>query len=178
MSYFTGGRLTLTSFNKSSSEDNLLGTDYGFTQESENDHGSWSIITEMYPLQIHVNGSEPQQPQPVTSSMFTQQYYPYYVPPNEANSSSYVMMNSHSVNGTDTLSPFAVQPSSSLPQLSPASSDPSGSPSYGTSRLSTPTTPASTHSFIPSPTLSQGDHMPQQDSQVLTSDVCHIYLFI
>jgi hypothetical protein len=138
--------------------------------------------TQMYPMQIHVNDSTPQHPQLSPSSMFSDHWnnYANYVPSNEANSTSsnYLITNNtntYSPNDSNTLSPFAVQPPSSLPQLSPANSDLSLSPSYGTSRLSTPTTPASTHSFIPSPTLSQGDHMLQQDSQVGTSDVRHIY---
>lgn len=136
--------------------------------------------TQMYPMQIHVNDPAPQHSQLSPSSMFSEHWnnYANYVPSNEANSSSsnyLITNNSYSPSDSNTLSPFAVQPPPSLPQLSAANSDLSRSPSYGTSRLSTPTTPASTHSFIPSPTLSQGDQMLQQDSQVGTSDVRHIY---
>lgn len=176
MSYFTSGRPTLTS-SKSSSQDNILESDYSFTHESEVNQGPWP--QQMYPLQIHLNGSAPHHPQLTPSPIFSDSWnnYAEYVSPNE-NNSPYIMMNAYSPSDSNSLSPFALQPPSNLPQLSPASSDPSRSPSHGNSRLSSPTTAASTKSFMPSPTLSQGDHMLPQDSQVLTSDVCHIYLVI
>jgi len=157
-----------------SSQDDNLEPEYSFTQESEDCQGSWpmAMTTPLYPLQLHLNVSAPQQPQLSHSPVFPQwTHNSNYVLPNEANSSSstYMMMN-YSPSDSNSLSPFGVQATSSLPQLSPGSSDPSRSPSYGASRLSTPVTPASTQSFMPSPTLSQGEHLLQQDSQGLTSD--------
>jgi hypothetical protein len=152
------------------------------------------MTTEMYhptePLHIHLNGSAP-----LSLPMYPDQWdgYANCVSPNEATQSSpnLMMMNNYSPSGSNSLSPFTMQTPSSLPQLSPSNSisDPSLSPLYGTSRLSTPTTPLSSQSFMsspsfmpsptlmPSPTPSQEEHLLQQDFQV-SSDVCHIYLFI
>ena len=181
--------VTNTNFLQSSSPDNILGPEYSFAPEYDNDHGSWTTMTApMYPTgpQIHFSASLPQHPRLSPSPIYGDewnQYQPYGSPPNEnLSSSNFMMMNNikYPPNADNSLSPFSIQPRthSSLPQLSSANSDSSLSPSYGTSCLSTPTTPASaTQSFMPSPTLSQVDHM-QQDSQVATLDVCDFYSFI
>lgn len=161
-----------------------MGHEYSFTQESDDDNGSWPISTQMYSadsLHIQVNGSAPLHPQ-MSLPIYNEQWNSYAncVSPNDATQTSpnYAMMSNYSPGGSNSLSPFSLQTPSSLPQLSPTNSDPSMSPLYGSSRLGTPTTPASTQSFMPSPTLSQEDHLLQHDSQVLTSDVCHSYLVI
>lgn len=182
--------VTNTNFLQSSSPDNILGPEYSFTTEYDNDPGSWTMTAPMYPTgpQIQFNAPLAQPPRlspfPVYADDWSQ--YQPYDSPNENlgfSSSNFMMMNNikYSPNTDNSLSPFSIQPRThlSLPQLSSANSDSSLSPSYGTSCLSTPTTPASaTQSFMPSPTLSQVDHMHQQDSQAVTLDVCGSYLFI
>ena len=127
----------------------------------------------MYPtgsLPVHLNGSAPQHAR-LSPSIYAHEWNPYTMSPNEATSNStFMMTNGYPQNCT--LSPFPMQSRTplSLPQLSPTSSDISLSPSYAASHLSTPTTPGTPQSFMPSPTLSQ------QKSQVL--DVCHTYLLI
>jgi len=133
-------------------------------------------------LQIHLNGPPPRLSPPSIYPENDWHNYPSYGSPNEANSGSPTfMMNNYSPTGNNSLSPFSIPPraSSNLPQVSPTSSDHSLSPLYGSSRFSTPTTPASaSQPLMPSPTLSQVDHMLQQDSQVMTPDVCRIYPLI
>lgn len=193
MSYFTGARLTLTS-----SQD-IMGLEYSFTQESDDNHGSWQS-TQLYPAEIQVYDSASLHPQ-LSLPIYPEHQWNGYANcglPNESTQSSpnVLMTNGYSPSGSNCLSPFTMQtssslPSSSLPQLSPTTSDPSLSPLYSSSRLSTPSTPLSSQSFMPSPTflhsptlmpsptLSQGDQLHTQDSQVsTTSDVCHIHLFI
>lgn len=161
------------------------------------------MTTQMYPtesLQIQVYDSAPLHPQ-LSLPIYNEQWNSYTncVLPNETSQSSpnLMMTNNYSPGGSNSLSPFAMQtpsslPPSSVPHLSPTNSDPSLSPLYSSSRLGTPSTPASSQSFMPSPTflhspnlmpsptLSQSDNLLQQDShtQASTSDVCHIYLFI
>lgn len=180
----------------------ILGPEYSFTQESDDSHGSWPMTTQMYPtesLHIQVYDSAPLHHPQLSLPIYPEQWnnYANCVLPNEASQGSpnLMMTNNYSPSGSNSLSPFAMQtpsslPPSNLPQLSPTNSDPSLSPLYSSSRLGTPTTPASSQSFMPSPTflhsptlmpsptLSQGDHLLQQDSQGSSSDVCHIYLFI
>ena len=145
------------------------------------------------PLHVQVNGPTHLHPQLFLPTYPDDQWsnYANCVSPNEAthNSPNHMMMNNnnYSPGGSNSLSPFTMQTPSSFPQLSPTNSDPSLSPLYGNSRLSTPTTPASTQSFMssptflpsptlmPSPTPSQEEHLLQQESQVLTSDVCHFF---
>ena len=147
------------------------------------------MTTQMYPTgSTQVNGSASAHPQLFLPIYEQWNNYGNCVSPNEATQTSpnHMMMNSYSPSGSNSssLSPYTtMQTSSSFPHLSPTNSDPSLSPLYGTSRLSTPTTPASSQSFMssptfmpspalmPSPTPSQEEHLLQQDSQV---DVCHV----
>jgi hypothetical protein len=139
---------------------------------------------QMYPadaLHVQVNGSAPLHPQ-LALQFYPEQWNNYVncVSPNETTQSSPNLMMMNNYSPSNSLSPFSMQTPSSLPQVSPTNSDPSLSPLYSTSRLGTPTTPGSTlmsSPTIPSPTPSQ-EHLLQQDGQVYTSDVCHIYLFI
>lgn len=179
--------------------------EYSFTQESDDDNGSWPMPTQMYPdesLHIQVNGSASLHPQ-LSLPIYSDQWNSYAncVSPNEATQSqsspNLMMMNNNNYSPSNSLSPFTMQTSSSLPQLSPTTttttttaSDPSLSPLYVSSRLGTPTTPASSQSFMPSPTFmhspplmpsptpSQEDHLLQQESQALTLDVCDILSLI
>ena len=168
-----------------------MGPDFGSTQESGDDHGSWHMTAQVYPpepLHIQVNGPAHLHPQlfpPTYSDQWSN--YANCVSPNEATHNMMMNNNNYSPGGSNSLSPYTMQTPSSFSQLSPTNSDPSLSPLYGTSRLSTPTTPASTQSFMPSPTFlpsptlmpsptpSQEEHLLQQESQVLTSNVCHIF---
>lgn len=145
------------------------------------------MTTQMYPtepLQFHVNAPVPQHSRLSPSSPYVDDwtnYQSYGSSHEDSGSSTFMIMNNYPPNDNISLSPFLMQPRSlsSLPQLSPATSDSSLSPLYHTSTLSTPTTPASaSQSFLPSPTSSQEDHMRQQESQVSALDVCHIYLSI
>jgi len=170
----------------------ILGPEYNFTQESDDSNGSWPMTTQMYPtesLHIQVYDSAHLHPQ-LSLPIYPEHWnnYPNCLLPNEATQSSpnLMMTNNYSPSGSNCLSPYSMQtpsslPPSSLPQLSPTNSDPSLSPLYTSSRLGTPTTPASSQSFMPSPTfmpspimpsptLSQGDHLLQQDPQASTSD--------
>jgi hypothetical protein len=155
--------------------------------ESGNHHGSWFI------------GSAPQHPRPSPlSTGWNGDEDLASLNKASSSSSNYTVMDRHSSwSDSNSASPIAIQPTPSPPQLSPASSALS---SFGTSRLSTPwTTPANTPptflplhilstpqttplntppSFIPLPILSEEDYMPPKHSQVVTWDVCHVYLFI
>ena len=101
--------------------------------------------------------------------------YLSYGSPNEANLSLTAFMN-HSPNGNKSLIPFLMQGTSLSirhGQFISVGSDYSSSPSLYTPCLTTSTTPASTsQSFLPSPTVSQQDHMQQQESLFSNADVC------